>query len=199
MDKNDKKGTGAEAGGETKAGDPQVRLLLFVVLGISLVVPVATSVFTVKTINQNVNTLKPTPVPGAEGEREGEHNAPSMVFYDPLEFLVNLADAEESHYLRTTISLGLVGEVPEGVKSGGGGGHGGGHGGGKAESPLVGFIKPQEPVIRDTIISVISSRKFKDLGTVQGKNELKDTLRMRLKEQLKLNNVEVYFTAFTLQ
>jgi flagellar FliL protein len=152
----------------------------------------------VNTINQNVNTLKPTPTPSPEGEKDAPHNAPSMVFYDPLEFLVNLADTEESHYLRTTISLGLVGEVPEGTKSGGGG-HGGGHGGGKAEAPLVGVIKPQEPVIRDTIISVISSRKFKDLGTVQGKNELKDTLRMRLKDQLKLNNVEVYFTAFTLQ
>ena len=54
-------------------------------------------------------------------------------------------------------------------------------------------------MIRDTVISIISSRKFRDLGTVSGKNELKETLKNRLKEQLKVEDVSVYFTSFTLQ
>ncbi len=193
MDKNEKKTNPSET--LPGNGDQQLKLLLFIVLGISLVVPVATSVFTIKSINQNVNTLKPTPTPGAENK---EAKASGMVFYDPMEFLVNLADAEETHYLRTTINLGLVGSGEEAEKTSGGG-HGGGHGGGKAEPALVGRIKPQEPVIRDTIISIISSRKFHDLSTLNGKNELKETLRTRLKEQLGLDDVAVYFTSFTLQ
>jgi flagellar basal body-associated protein FliL len=192
MDKDEKENNPADV--QTEAGkDPQIKLLLFVVLGISLAVPVATSVFTVKSINQNVDTLKPTPTPGEI--REGEKSAsPAMEFYDPLEFLVNLADSEETHYLKTTISLGLVGTSEENSKAGSGGGE---HG--KKESALFARLKAQEPVIRDTVISIISSRKFRDLGTVSGKNELKETLKNRLKEQLKVEDVSVYFTSFTLQ
>jgi flagellar basal body-associated protein FliL len=193
MDKTEKKTNSAEEpapGG----GDAQVKLLLMVVLGISLLAPLGAAVFTVKAINQNVNTLKPTPTPGETKEGEKEAGSPAMEFFDPMEFLVNLADSEESHYLKTTVSLGLVGSAEDNAKPASGGGE---HG--KKESALLGRIKAQEPVVRDTVISIISSRKFRDLGTVAGKNELKQTLKVKLKDQLKVEDVSVYFTSFTLQ
>jgi flagellar FliL protein len=194
MDKVEKKSSTPEGAAEG-GGDGQLKLLLFVVLGISLVVPVATSVFTVKSINQNVDSLKPTPTPGEVKEGEKAPGLPSVEFFEPMEFLVNLADSDESHYLKTTVSLGLVGTAEENAKEGSGGG--GEHG--KKESALLTRVKTQEPVIRDTVISIISSRKFRDLGTVAGKNELKETLKTKLKGQLKVEDVSVYFTSFTLQ
>lgn len=176
------------------AGDQQTKTILFAILGIALAAPLLSMVFTIKAVNSGIESLKsPTTTVNADGTTE--KSGPIMGFYEPLEFLVNLSDVPESHYLRTTISLAIPTEP--GAKAGGEGGHGG-HGGGK-DSPVVQKLKSQEPIIRDTIIAVISSKQFKDLATVAGKAMLKESIRARLQEQLHLSDVAIYFTAFTLQ
>jgi flagellar basal body-associated protein FliL len=179
-----------------ETGDSQTKLILYLILGIALAAPLLSMVLTVNMVNSKLETLK-LPKAGATENAEGtpteKPSAPVLAFYDPLEFLVNLADVADSHYLRATISLAL----PMSALAGGGAESHGEHGG-KA-SPLTQKLKPQEPVIRDTIIAVISSKQFKELATPAGKNELKEAIRTRLQEQLGLTDLAIYFTAFTLQ
>lgn len=195
MDKKSNSTETTDASGTS--GDQQTKLILFLILGIALAAPLLSMVVTIKAVNEKIEALKPTPVPSAEnasGEANAKANAPVMSFYQPLEFLVNLADVAENHYLRTTVSLALAVEGGAAASEGGHGGHGG-----AKESPAVQKLKNQEPIIRDTIIAVISSKQFKELTTVAGKEALKENIRNRLQEQLGLSNLSIYFTAFTLQ
>lgn len=177
-------------------GIQQTRLLLIVVLIAAVVVPFLSTTMAVSTLSGKLASLKSADGHGAEGE-ESHGSVGGLVFYDPMDFLVNLADTEVSHYLKTTVSLGsqLSPEEMELLGEGGGG-----HGGGEGPQPeLFHHIKMQEPIVRDIIISVVSSYPMMSLVSAQGKRELKETLSVRLQQQLGTENLSVYFTAFTLQ
>ncbi|MER3475089.1 MAG: hypothetical protein C4335_13955 [Armatimonadota bacterium] len=97
------------------------------------------------------------------------------------EFVVNLADG--SHYAKVTIALGL--EKPLG--------EGGGHEGGKMDTKLL-------APIRDTVITVLSSKSMSQLVSSEGKEKLKEEMKERLNKLLGDEVVkEVYFTSLTLQ
>ena len=103
----------------------------------------------------------------------------------PLEsFTVNLADAEEGRFLRTTFSLGVDGEVPatkDGGKAAGGG-------------------SVSIAAIRDSILSVLTQCKSDELLLPQGKAKLKaDLLNALNREVPALGAREVYFTEFLVQ
>jgi len=100
------------------------------------------------------------------------------------EFVVNLADVDEAHYLK--LEMGLA--VPEDAKiDAGGGGEGGGEGGG------------QMAMIRDGIICVTSKHTYADLLKEDGKEKLKSEIRAELKKRLKVEVNDVYFTNFAMQ
>ncbi|MEN6370661.1 MAG: flagellar basal body-associated FliL family protein [Armatimonadota bacterium] len=97
------------------------------------------------------------------------------------EFVVNLADADESRYLKIDVSLSV-----EGAPKGGGEGE-------KAANP-------EEAKVRDTVIDVLSSKKYSDLLTEKGKTVLKEELKKQLNSVLKQTKVhDVFFTSFTMQ
>ena len=94
-------------------------------------------------------------------------------------FVVNLADEDQHTFLRVGIDLGITGEEKK-AKEG--------------ESAM-----PTSP-IRDAILSVLMATHSTDLGTVDGKQKLKEQLLQRLKErQPQLHVQEVYFTEYLLQ
>ncbi len=96
-------------------------------------------------------------------------------------FTVNLADPEETHFLRVTMDLGID-RLPDGVEKE------------KAASAL--------PVgrIRDAILSVLTSCKADALLTQDGKTQLKKNLVESLNHNLpELNVRDVYFTEFLVQ
>ena len=94
------------------------------------------------------------------------------------EFVVNLADG--SHYAKVTLAIGL--EKPLG-----------GGEGGKLEPKLL-------APIRDTVITVLSSKSMSQLVSGEGKEKLKKELKEKLNELLGDETVkEVYFTSLTLQ
>jgi flagellar FliL protein len=96
------------------------------------------------------------------------------------EFVVNLADKDELRYLKTTIVLGVTGKVPSA----------GGHGGESGPSPAV----------RDAVISVLSSKRFGELNTPEGKEKLKKDLIAAVNSRLhECKAVEVYFSDFAMQ
>lgn len=99
------------------------------------------------------------------------------------EFVVNLADTGEVRYLKTNVVLELAGEAP-----GGGGGHGGGGGEG-ANAP-----------VRDAIIQVMSSKRFSELVTPAGKDQLKADMIAAVNKRLEHAEVtNVYFSEFAMQ
>jgi len=101
------------------------------------------------------------------------------------EFVVNLADLTEPHYLKLEINLSVTGEVPEG-----GGGEGEGAG---ASDPFL-------PIIRDTIITVVSRHTYNELLTNGGKDVLRTEIHTALDKAVPHLEVEkVYFVNFAMQ
>lgn len=112
-----------------------------------------------------------------KGEKKEEKTLPEHTI-ELDEFVVNLADG--SHYAKVSIALGL--EKPLG-----------GGEGGKLEPNLL-------APIRDTVITVLSSKTMSQLTQGEGKEKLKEELKEKLNSLLGKEAVkEVYFTSLTLQ
>lgn len=178
----------------------QMKLLLMIVLVLAVVVPMLSTTMAVKSIDEKLASLKVGKHQDEESHDKKEKLP--MAFYKPMEFLVNLGDSDANHYLRSTVSLGLrltehdVAYHAEHNKGGGG------HGGGEEEAPqpvLFKTIKVQEPIVRDIIISIISNATMDELVSATGKQTLKETIRKRLRDHFSNEDLEIYFTAFTLQ
>ena len=96
-------------------------------------------------------------------------------------FTVNLADPEETHFLRLTLDLGID-RLPGGVDKE------------KAASVLP------VPRIRDSVLSVLTVCKADVLLTSEGKAQLKKNLLEALNRNVpELGVREVYFTEFLVQ
>jgi flagellar protein FliL len=116
---------------------------------------------------------------GKTAEAAPEVNTPEFVVHLDT-FTVNLADAEEGHFLRITIDLGL-GHPPKGA----------------AERNYGDF-----PVARarDAILSVLTVGKADALLTPDGKTQLKHDLMQALQDKVPEADVRnVYFTEFIVQ
>jgi len=94
-------------------------------------------------------------------------------------FLVNLADVEETHYLRSVIELEQnYGSAPEFGNE-------------------IGNRKSQ---LRDVIISTLSAKTSDQLRTPEGKEALKEELKERINSVLAKGQIaRVYFTEFAIQ
>jgi flagellar basal body-associated protein FliL len=102
------------------------------------------------------------------------------------EFVANLADKEESRYLKVTMIL----EVEKKSKEKGGGGHGEGEG----------EVSIEDSKARDAIIEVLTTKCYGDLLSESGKTKLKEELKAKLNGCLEENKVEsIYFTSFAMQ
>ena len=104
----------------------------------------------------------------------------------PMEsFTVNLADQEEGRFLRTTLSLGVDGQVPVLTRG---------------ENKAVETGPISMAIIRDSILAVLTQRKSGDLLTPDGKAKLKTDLINALNRDVPaLQAREVYFTEFLVQ
>lgn len=93
------------------------------------------------------------------------------------EFLVNLADAGDPHYLKAVVAL----EVPEDPK-------------------LEEKLTEATPALRDAMITTMTKRGFHELLTPKGKADLKEALKTEANRVLGKETVEgVYFTSFAMQ
>jgi flagellar protein FliL len=117
----------------------------------------------------------------AEASRTTEHSSAPKYLVHLEGFTVNLADPEETHFLRVTLDLGID-HLPEGAEKD------------KMTASL--------PVgrIRDTILSVLTSCKADVLLTLEGKIQLKKNLVDALGRSVpELGVKDVYFTEFLVQ
>jgi flagellar FliL protein len=99
----------------------------------------------------------------------------AILSLDP--FLVNLADANESRFLKTTFQLGLAEDLEEE---------------GKDSISIA--------AMRDSIITLLSSKTAEQILTSQGKDKLREEIRSRVNAiSPKIKVVEVYIVDFVVQ
>ncbi|MCP4368304.1 MAG: flagellar basal body protein FliL [Deltaproteobacteria bacterium] len=91
-------------------------------------------------------------------------------------FIVNLADKEGTRYLRLSMDLELETEET---------------------GQMVDKILPK---IRDAILMILPTKKYEDIGTVEGKTALRNEMLIKINELMipeKIKNI--YFTEFVVQ
>ena len=125
------------------------------------------------------NLLKGLPFLGAkEAPKEGKEKAPVKqgFIYDLDPFLVNLADTDPSRYLKIRINI----ESHE-VKENEG-------------------VRERLPRLRDAILTLLSSKTYKEIYDSEGKKKLKEEIVQRATQSLAGFQVKaVYFTEFVIQ
>jgi len=143
-----------------------------------------------------------TPPPG-EVEEVEEKKEYKLAELDTI--VVNLSESTSFLKVKMLIEYdpSLLNQGGEGGADGGGG-HGGGHAGGGGGSPnaLPPELTPRLPMIQDSIIRVISSKRATDVLTVTGKETLKQELIEAINEATGLDEppvVNLYFTEFIIQ
>ena len=103
--------------------------------------------------------------------------APKIGPIHPLDtFIVNLADEGGVRYLRTTMKLEL------------------------ADDQSVSFAEERLPLIRDSILMTLPTKKYEDISTMEGKMMLRDELIAKLNDIMVPGKVSnIYFTEFVVQ
>ena len=91
---------------------------------------------------------------------------------------------EQNHYLKATILLELDAENrPE-----------------KQVAMFLEEVKKREPQVRDIIIREISGKTFREVNSPQGKEQLKEELRLKVNEILSKGELKhILFTSFAVQ
>ncbi len=108
---------------------------------------------------------------GRDSADTGLHNLYKL---DP--FIVNLQDNSGTRYLKITVNLELEGEDT------------------REE------IDQLMPKIRDSLIILLSSKSYSEIGTVEGKYRLREEMVERINNLMKEGRVlTVYFTEFVIQ
>ncbi len=140
-----------------------------------------------------------------EEDHKTEHE-PHLVTAAPDVFVVNLS--ETGAFLKVKMLL----EFDEGplktieeelIKKGVMHAEGaGGHGSDGSKSTLSGYMKFREPMIRDSVIKILSSRRANDVLSLTGKEKLKEEILEGINEALAMDESPVqavYFQEFIIQ
>lgn len=110
---------------------------------------------------------------GGHGEK-GAAGESAVATLDP--FIVNLMDNSGTRYLKLTINLEFT------------------------DNYGPGEVTSQAARIRDSLIILLSSKSYADIGTVEGKYQMRDEIVARVNEMLKKSKVKtVFFTDFVIQ
>ena len=112
-----------------------------------------------------------------ENETEVEEAAETVGPTKKLEtFIVNLADKGGTRYLRMSMDLELETEET----------------GQKVDKIL--------PKIRDAILMILPTKKYEDIGTVEGKSTLRNEMLTKINELMVPEKIKnIYFTEFVVQ
>ncbi len=110
----------------------------------------------------------------AEEESHGAEDVPALL-HSLEPFIVNLFDREGMRYLKVKIEMELKGIVEE-------------------------ELKPKVPKIRDSLIILLSSKKYHEIGSIEGKMRLREEIAYRINAILGEGAVQdIYFTDFVVQ
>ncbi|MBI5328547.1 MAG: flagellar basal body-associated FliL family protein [Deltaproteobacteria bacterium] len=106
-------------------------------------------------------------------DKSGQGGKVELMALDP--FIVNLQDSTGTRYLKVTINLDL-------------------------ETAAMEEAKAKTAQIKDAIIILLSSKGYADVGSIQGKYQLRDEIVARVNQTLTKGKLKsVYFTEFVIQ
>lgn len=115
-------------------------------------------------------------------DKHGETPGPEMnAIYEPLsqQFVVNFAHNGVLRYLQVSVSVMTRSE------------------------DVVERVRHHMPAIRHEVVALLSSRSYEDLGSVEGKQALRDQIRTKVQNIVRLPDgtgiEEVYLTDFVMQ
>jgi len=139
----------------------------------------------------------PTPLPEPEGPVAPVRDIVPRgngIMFSLGERVVNLADPGGYRYLRVSITLEFLPEsaefyrLPPETRKG-------------VEALFVEDLARQKPIIDDIVISILSSKTFAEVFTLEGKQQLKEELIQQLNASLGDRKYvgAVYFTDFVVQ
>jgi len=132
-----------------------------------------------------------------EEQQHEQESATEAVELDT--FIVNLS--ENATFLKTTIVLQVNAHLLHSTEHSSAGG-GGGHGEGGGSSKLPGILGMKEPLIKDKVIKILSSKKAPQLLDPEGKDELKQELADAINQVVELDEElvsNVFFVTFIIQ
>ncbi|MDD3593972.1 MAG: flagellar basal body-associated FliL family protein [Candidatus Gastranaerophilales bacterium] len=119
---------------------------------------------------------------GEEAAAEEEDAAPERgIILDLGEFILNLADTNARKFLKVDVAIELSKKETDpspNAKPSGGGGHG--HGAEPAADPMKEIeaeMNQYKPAIRDSVISILSSKTAEELATTPGKELAKEQIK----------------------
>jgi len=119
---------------------------------------------------------KGTAAEGTEGSAEKATAGKNKVNFPLENFIVNLADPGGKRYLSTRIVLELN------------------------DKDVVPSLEKKVPEMRDRILMILPTKTFKEIQSVEGKNELKGTLITELNGVLQGRQVtNIFFQEFVVQ
>ncbi|MGH9327433.1 MAG: flagellar basal body-associated FliL family protein [Terriglobia bacterium] len=109
-----------------------------------------------------------------------EANAPPVTIFPLVNFIVNLADPNQSAFLRLGVTLGLSKRLPAGGEDA--------------------KTSPYTPQIRDVVLNILSSWSSEELLAPGGRAKLKSQLLVALQQKLPEMEIQsIYFTDFLIQ
>jgi flagellar FliL protein len=116
---------------------------------------------------------KKTFSPDRQSKKDFEQIGPIF----PLEaFIVNLADSDGRRYLKVTMELEL------------------------SDKRLTEELKKRLPQIRDSILMILTTKRFEDIHRAEGKIALRNEIISKLNSLLKKGSItNLYFTEFVIQ
>lgn len=145
----------------------------------------------------------------AHHEAEEEHGGDRPergIILDLGEFILNLSDPSAKRYLKINVALELTKSAHDLAlhSEEAGDGHGGGHGAAPAADPLEIIEKEMsqyKPAIRDSIISVLSSKTAEELSSLAGKELAKEQIKESINPIFagEREVIRVSFGAFIIQ
>jgi len=105
-----------------------------------------------------------------------EPGAPDKSIVELEPFIVNLQDNQGTRYLKLTVNLEMSSA--------------------KAGAELT----AKKAKVRDSLIILLSSKSYSDIGTVEGKYQMRDEIVARVNQFIKHGSVKTaYFTEFVIQ
>jgi len=91
-------------------------------------------------------------------------------------FIVNLADPLGKRYLKVKMDLEL------------------------SDEKVVSELEKRLPQLKDTILTTLCSKTYEEIGTLEGKMQLRMEIQARLNQHLKAGKIKnIYFTEFIVQ
>lgn len=180
--------------GEAK---PKSKMMLFIIIGVVvLLASVGGSIMFLGGSGED-----------EQAEGEGHEEEELEVHYQIAELdtiIVNLS--ENSSFLKVKMLIEYDPNLAMGAMGGAGGGHGGGAAGGGGEPAgrggMPGVMGEREPMIKDAIIRVLSSKTAAEVLSPEGKDDLKEELIEAINDATGLDEgpvVNIYFVEFIIQ